>query len=360
MKTQAGCRLSSLKTQLNAVRRSNACKVLGGTEYLEDEAMDNPLISVIIPVYNVEKYLRECVDSVLNQTYDNFEIILIDDGSTDSSGKICDEYACNDARITVVHKENGGLSSARNAGAEKASGKYIYYLDSDDYIDNETFSSLVKNAEENSSDIVFFSAFSFIDGGGEAKQNYVYKNEYKTDSGRNVFDRLIKNGEFHSAVPLLFFKNEFIKKNGLSFIDGMYHEDMIYTFEAFMSASCVSYINECFYKRRYRADSIMTSRKSEKYFNDMSRVYYTVSEYKKTNSVESEAVDKYIARCAFNALNLYKKLSAEEQKKNRERYDKLKSDILDNGAYGDDYLKARCRSTAMWAAKKAVGKIFGR
>ena len=323
--------------------------------------MDKPLVSVIIPVYNVENYLRECIDSVLNQTYDNFEIILVDDGSTDSSGKMCGEYAGKNTRITVIHKKNGGLSSARNAGAEKASGKYIYFLDSDDYIDKETFSALVKNAEDNSSDMVFFSAFSFIDGGGEAKQNYVYKNEYKTDSGRNVFDMLIKNGEFHSAVPLLFFKNEFIKKNGLSFVDGIYHEDMIFTFEAFMSASRVSNVNEQLYKRRYRSGSIMMSRKSEKYFNDMSRVYYTVSEYKKTHFIDdNEAVDKYIARCAFNALNLYKKLSAGEQRENRERYDKLKSDILGNGAYGDDYLKARCRSTAMWAAKKAVGKIFGR
>ena len=154
MKTQAGCRLSGLKTQLNAVRRSNACKVLGGTEYLEDEAMDNPLISVIIPVYNVEKYLRECVDSVLNQTYDNFEIILIDDGSTDSSGKICDEYAYKDASITVVHKENEGQSVARNIGIEYSSGDWLYFPDSDDYIAGDTFETLLKKAVTEKADIV--------------------------------------------------------------------------------------------------------------------------------------------------------------------------------------------------------------
>lgn len=95
------------------------------------------LISIIIPVYNVEKYLCECIDSVANQTYKNLEIILVDDGSTDDSGKICDEYALKDARIKVIHKENGGLSSARNAGLNVFSGSYLMFVDSDDYIDSD-------------------------------------------------------------------------------------------------------------------------------------------------------------------------------------------------------------------------------
>lgn len=94
----------------------------------------NDLISVIIPVYNVEKYLRECVDSVLSQTYSNLEILLIDDGSTDSSGEICDEYATRDGQIRVIHQKNGGLSAARNAGLDAASGQYICFIDSDDFV----------------------------------------------------------------------------------------------------------------------------------------------------------------------------------------------------------------------------------
>ena len=93
-----------------------------------------PMISVIIPVYNVEKYLARCIDSVLRQTYHNFEIILVDDGTPDRSGEICDEYAAKDARISVIHKENGGLSSARNAGIEAAKGQWLQFVDSDDYI----------------------------------------------------------------------------------------------------------------------------------------------------------------------------------------------------------------------------------
>lgn len=94
----------------------------------------NPLISVIVPVYKVEKYLRKCIDSIINQTYSNLEIILVDDGSPDDCGKICDEYANNDNRIRVIHKENGGLSDARNKGIELATGKFIAFVDSDDYV----------------------------------------------------------------------------------------------------------------------------------------------------------------------------------------------------------------------------------
>ena len=102
----------------------------------------NDLISVIIPVYNVEKYLNRCIESVINQTYKNLEVILIDDGSTDNSGKICDEYAKKDNRIKVIHKQNGGVSSARNAGLSIAKGEYIGFVDSDDYIEKDMYEFL--------------------------------------------------------------------------------------------------------------------------------------------------------------------------------------------------------------------------
>ena len=104
----------------------------------------NKLISVIIPIFNVEKFLTACIDSVLNQTYENIEIILIDDGSTDTCPQICDKYEKKDSRVTVIHKENGGISSARNAGLDASHGEYIYFLDGDDYIDKYSFEILMK------------------------------------------------------------------------------------------------------------------------------------------------------------------------------------------------------------------------
>ena len=103
----------------------------------------NPLISVIVPIYDVESYLPKCVESVLRQTYTNLEIILVDDGSPDNSGKICDDFAARDPRVRVIHKENGGLSSARNAGLDAAHGEYITFLDSDDWIAEDAYEHLL-------------------------------------------------------------------------------------------------------------------------------------------------------------------------------------------------------------------------
>jgi len=116
-----------------------------------------PKISIIIPMYNVEKYLRRCLDSVLNQTFSDWQAICVDDGSPDNSGKIAEEYAAQDSRFVVVHKENGGLSDARNAGFTKADGKYIMYLDSDDFIHPQTMEIAYKAITENKSDIASFS-----------------------------------------------------------------------------------------------------------------------------------------------------------------------------------------------------------
>lgn len=118
--------------------------------------MDNPLISVIVPVYNVERYLHQCVQSILKQSYENFELILVDDGSPDGCGAICDEYAGKDKRVKAVHKTNGGLSSARNAGLDIAKGKYILFCDSDDYYLPGAFARLNAKLSEKDYDIIHF------------------------------------------------------------------------------------------------------------------------------------------------------------------------------------------------------------
>ena len=112
------------------------------------------LISVIVPVYNVEKYIRECLDSIVNQTYKNLQIILVDDGSTDNSGKICDEFAKKDSRITVVHQENQGAGAAKNTGLELIEGEYFSIIDSDDYIDLSMYEKMVSLMKQYDSDIV--------------------------------------------------------------------------------------------------------------------------------------------------------------------------------------------------------------
>lgn len=115
-----------------------------------------PKVSVIVPVYNVEKYIHRCIDSILSQTFTDWELILVDDGSPDSSGAICDEYAARDARIRVIHKENGGVSSARNVGIKQAAGEWITFVDSDDYLDEDSLLSMVELTKHYDADLFCF------------------------------------------------------------------------------------------------------------------------------------------------------------------------------------------------------------
>lgn len=123
-----------------------------------------PLVSVIVPVYKVEKYLEQCVTSIRNQTYTNLEIILVNDGSPDCCGEMCDQYAAADTRIKVIHQENGGLSDARNAGMKIANGSYLFFVDSDDYLRQDAVMLLVSQALDNDADLVCGSYQSFVDG----------------------------------------------------------------------------------------------------------------------------------------------------------------------------------------------------
>ena len=123
----------------------------------------NDLISVIVPVYNVEKYLRQCLTSLVNQTYKNIEVVMVDDGSKDSSGLICDEYAINYQNFSVVHKKNAGLGMARNTGLDNIKGKYVFFLDSDDYIDNNFIEVLYKNLLKSKVDMCMGGFKKFTD-----------------------------------------------------------------------------------------------------------------------------------------------------------------------------------------------------
>lgn len=320
--------------------------------------MENSVkVSVVIPVYNVEKYLCECVDSVLKQTYSSYEIILVDDGSTDSSGSICDSYEIKDSRISVIHKENGGLSSARNAGLEIAVGKYVYFLDSDDYITAQTLEKLVETAEKENSDIVFFDAVSFADAEDNFKvsQNYIRKHNYKTGKGTAVFSEMQKNEEFHSAVPLLFIKKDLLEQNDIRFIDGIYYEDMLFTYQVFCCSRVASQVKEAFYHRRYRKNSIMTSKKTPKHFASFKRVYEEVKSFSESLGIADEAFAKaYIVRCAFNCFNIYEKLSKDDKEKNKEKIKAISDDILKNNAFGNKALQMRCYGKIFWVIYKLV------
>lgn len=324
--------------------------------------MENlPLISVIIPVYNVEQYLEECVNSVLKQTYKNIEIILVDDGSTDSSGSMCDSFSAENKNICVVHQKNGGLSAARNTGFSCAKGEYVYFLDSDDYIAEDALEKLCLIAEKDSSDIVFFDAHSFLHKSDEEiKQNYKRKNIYHTKSGIEIFEEMQKNGEFHSSVPLLFIRKNLFVDNAISFITDIYYEDMAFTFEALCLAKKVSQCTESLYFRRYRRNSIMTSAKNIKYFHSITIIYKHILQFTENNGFSgNSAVKEYMVRISYNVFNNYNALSKADKKTAAETFSEIKKDIIGNNAFDDKALKLKCHNDVLWFIYKGFTKVLG-
>ena len=191
----------------------------------------NELISIIVPVYNVEQYLEKCINSIINQTYKNLEIILVDDGATDNSGKMCDELAKTDNRIKVYHKENGGLSDARNYGVERAIGEYIGFVDSDDYIDEEMYEKLYGAIKKEDVDVAECN-FKFIYT--NRVSNYTEDNYYLVmNRDEYIKEYIIMNKLFGSACTKLI-RSDLAKK--IKFPKGKLYEDSFYSLELMKKA----------------------------------------------------------------------------------------------------------------------------
>ena len=219
---------------------------------------NNYLISIIIPVYKVEKYLRQCLDSVVNQTYRNLEIILVDDGSPDSCGKICDEYAQKDARFKVLHKENGGVSDARNAALDIFKGDYLMFIDSDDWVEPDYCETALKSAVENKVNCVVFGVNNIVDGKCEFYS--------KTDKEQVLSSEEIIRKALMDTFPYEYPWNKIYKREifqNLRFPKGYLYEDLAVTWQAFDSAQRILTIPNCTYNyRRNRVGS--TSEISQK------------------------------------------------------------------------------------------------
>lgn len=211
------------------------------------------MISVIVPVYNVERYLSECIESIIAQTYRDIEIILVDDGSTDSSGNLCDKLVKADSRIKVIHKNNGGLSSARNAGLILAKGEYITFIDSDDFIDSNMFDFMMNKFNIDSSlDIVSCCYETFVDGTKNYKPFLS-----KINSGRfsNVeYLNLILKHQVDNGVCNKIYRRRCLEK--IHFIEGRINEDVLFNVSVLLEINYIYYIKKPFYKYRTRKGSI--------------------------------------------------------------------------------------------------------
>lgn len=220
------------------------------------------MISVIVPVYNIAEYLPRCLDSILAQTYKELEIILIDDGSTDVSGMICDQYAEKDCRIKVIHKENGGVSSARNVGLDAATGEYIGFVDGDDLLEDKLFEVLLKNAEENQCEISCCQ-LATIEVDGTVKATYDREAQFMSRDyiiENYFFDSFIKDTMYSQCNKI--FKSSLLQN--LRYKSYQYGEDILFVFEALECSKGVYYDNYIGYYYVHRENSAMTSAFSRK------------------------------------------------------------------------------------------------
>lgn len=248
-------------------------------------------ISVIVPVYNVEKYLNRCVDSIINQNYSNLEIILVDDGSTDNSPYICDDYENKDERIKVIHKKNGGLSSARNKGLEIASGDYISFVDSDDWIAEDIYEYCINLLEEKLYDIVDFKC---VFSNGEPEE--IYKEISSADKilkDKEILQYYLLMGQKEKApfsVCRKLYKKEVF--NGIKFPEGKINEDIATNYKVLMNCNNMVSISKIGYFYYQNTNSITTAGLKKRDFDLIS----ACDELNKLVANEEYGTIKYLAK----------------------------------------------------------------
>lgn len=265
-------------------------------------ANHNSKISIIVPVYNVEHELSRCVDSILNQSYTNIEAILVDDGSTDRCPSICDAFVMKDRRVRVIHKPNGGLSSARNAGLREASGEWILYVDSDDYILNDSCERLIAVGAKYDCDIVSADAIREFNGGREYMVHGSLA-DGKCYPSRDFIIKTVKPCEWYAPACFNLYKRSFLIENNLFFVEGLLHEDMEMQPRVFLAAKTVAYCAYPFYRYVDRASSIMNASKVDERVTAMEWIY---SNWKsKFEAIEdgelARALNGHLAKCYLHS-----------------------------------------------------------
>jgi len=309
----------------------------------------NDLVSIVIPVYNVEEYIHECVVSVINQTYKNLEIILVDDGSPDNCPQICDEYAMKDNRVIVVHQKNGGLSAARNSGISKASGKYICFLDSDDYIKNTAIEKLLNTAKNNNSDLVFFDANILFDEKKKKHkkihQYFIREKKYKPDAGYKLLLKLYKENVYFPPVQFNFIKKDLIDNNKLKFLENILHEDELFTIELFINSKRAAHCHETLYTYRKREGSITTNKVNAKNFLGINTVFFAIFEMYKNEDDDSEiknVLKTFTRRSFFSANRVYHEMDKKSQQQVYDKNKLLRITAKNENYFNNNMLRIAC------------------
>lgn len=278
--------------------------------------------SIILPVYNVEKYLQECVDSILAQTFRDYEIILVDDGSKDSSPMICDRFAEQDARIKVVHKKNGGLSDARNAGTDVAAGTYIIFIDSDDYILDKDFLAKVNEKAEKYPDLIFYKYQKYYQASNRLEDcRYSYQTAIEKYTYAERVEALVKADAFYGMAWIKAIKKSLLDRKEIRFEVGLLGEDMEWNYHLMVHANSIELIDESFIAYRQREGSITATHK----LKNLTDFIYVLEKW--TKIIQEKEMDTLLKRALLgslakyysNMLVVYARLKDEGKKKYRTR-----------------------------------------
>ena len=309
---------------INLINEKFEVNIIKNSSYLFD-----PKVSVIIPIYNIEKYIIQCLNSIIKQKLKEIEIIVVNDGSSDNSLQIALNFSKNDNRVIILSQINRGLSEARNTGVKYSKGKYIYFIDGDDYLDENCLLDLYNQAIKNNLDIIFFNAEPFLDDLKE-KINinlmnifndyllyYKRKGNYEgVLNGTEIFSKMIEENDYLSSACLQFIKKEFYINEGLSFYPGILHEDNLFTFIAILLAKRTSYIKNIYYKRRIHIDSIMTTSFNVKNLYGYFIVYCELIKFLQKNNFEGKertAIQKEMKKIRNKIEYIYEQITNDEK-----------------------------------------------
>ena len=312
-------------------------------------------VSVVIPVYNVENYLRDCLDSIVNQTLRDIEIICIDDGSPDNSIDILNEYAAKDKRMTVIQQPNGGHAVATNRGMDMAKGKYLFLMDSDDILDVHALEHAYEKAEEKNVDFVLFKAMNYDDPTDSYYETEVYSmDKIAKKVGENVFN-------YHDIGSLMFeasvtpwsklYNREFIMNNNIRFPEGLIFEDNVFFYDALFSAKRIYFLKEFLFIRRWYATS-STKAGDQRFLNSIDVINLMIDDFKKHGEYETykkQLFDKKVS----TGLMRYNKIKEEFKDV---YYDTLRADflkILDDPVEYNDLI-----STVKYSNKKIFEQVI--
>ena len=285
---------------------------------------DSVEISIIIPAYNVEKYIFECVNSVIENTFKNIEIICINDGSTDKTLNILKEISKKDTRLKIYSQNNQGLGAARNKGFSLAKGKYIWYLDADDTIDKRALEYLYYELENNNLDMLLFNANPFFENENLKYKYGFFKNAYSrkynyigVKEGKHIFTQLNYCKDYKPSACLYITKKTFLEEKNISFIEGIIYEDNIYTLQCMTLAKRVMYKNIKLYNRRIREGSIMTTKNPKLSIKSFIIVLSELSNFvKKYDLIQDDRYyTEFLNRCENiigQAFNKIKKINKDE------------------------------------------------